>query len=185
MLAVQPLGSECSTSMLVFSHLFQLLPVLRWGYHISNHAISFLSQRFSTTNISWWLGYLNARWVSHPPSTPTVPSVIAKYQGPASLCPCWCGHCPWQCCGHPHSPLAEHLALAAPLQTQVIWQWEPCVHFIFTLAFLCAKISAGFSKCGSHYSIIKCFAHSTPTGEEGPISPRWQACMGDNVIHSH
>lgn len=110
-LAILHLRSECSTSMLIFSQLFQLSPVLSWGCHISNHAVSFLSQRFSTTNVSWWLGYVHAGCVSHPPSAPTVLSVIAKRQGPSSLCPCWCGHSPCQCCSHPHPPSQSTLLL--------------------------------------------------------------------------
>jgi len=72
----------------------------------------------------------------------------------------------------------------ASWKTQVIQEWELCVHFSFTLTTLCAEISTGFSKCSSYYSVIKYFAHSTPTGEEGPTRLRLQACTEDNVIHS-
>ena len=81
----------------------------------------------------------------------------------------------------PSPSLAEHLALAAPWQTLVIREWELYVRFSFTLVSLCAEISTGFSKCDSYHSVIKCSAHSTPTGEEGRVSLRWQACMGDNM----
>lgn len=60
-LAALLLRLECSTPMIIFSQLFWLSPVLSWGCHNSNHAVSFLGQRLSTINVSWWLGCIQCR----------------------------------------------------------------------------------------------------------------------------
>lgn len=160
--------------------------MLSWECHISTHAASFLSQGFSTATVSWWLGYVRA----HPPSALTVhslwlPNILVL---PARAPSCWCGHAPCQCCDHPRPPLQSSVLLL-PLGKHKLSRSKRSAstlasHSHHSVSRNAQRFATGFGKCSSYHSVIKSFAHSTPTGEEGPISLRLQACMGNNVIRS-
>lgn len=167
-LAALLLRSGGRTSVIILSQLLWLLPMVSWGCHNSNHAVSFLGQRLSTINVSWWLGCIQGRGCFT-----------------STICT-WCAVCGCQMPGSLQSVLLLWTRPLPVLPVQgrhELSRRESCV-FSFMLTHLCAKLPTSFSKCSSYYSVIKCFAHPTCTGEEGPISLRWQAWMGDNVIHS-
>lgn len=141
--------SECSTPVIILTQLLWLLPVLSRGCHNSNRAVSFLGQRLSTINANWWLGCIQCRLC--------LTSTICT----------WCADCGCQTSGSHQSVLlvwTQPLPVLPFQGSQELSRRESCV-FSPMLTHLCAKPSTSFSKCGSYYSVIKCFAHPNCTGK--------------------
>lgn len=165
-LAALLLRSESSAAMIPLSQLLWLLPVLSWGCHHSNHAGSFLGQRLSTINVSWWLGSIQCRECLTSTICTGCAGCGCQTQGPSSLF-CCCGHSPCQCC---HSKAGRSYLGQRTVSS------APCSHTSVP-KLLQALVNVALS------IVIKCSAHPSCAEEEGPISLRWQAWVRDNVIH--